>query len=80
MQNFYTVRSGDTLYGISSRWGIPADSLIAANHLKPPYTIYIGQQLSVPPAEHGGLAPGSLNCYRTWGTGPPHYLNDPSSK
>lgn len=49
MQIFYTVRSGDTLYGISRRWEIPADSLIAANNLKPPYTIYIGQQLSVPP-------------------------------
>lgn len=49
MQTFYTVRSGDTLYGISSRWRIPADSLIAANNLKSPYTIYIGQQLSVPP-------------------------------
>jgi TolB protein len=49
MQTFYTVRSGDTVQGISSRWGIPADTLIAANNLKPPYTIYIGQQLSVPP-------------------------------
>lgn len=49
MQIFYTVRSGDTLYGISRRWEIAADSLIAANNLKPPYTIYIGQQLSVPP-------------------------------
>ncbi|WP_282139573.1 LysM peptidoglycan-binding domain-containing protein [Cytobacillus oceanisediminis] len=49
MQIFYTVRSGDTLHGISRRWEIPADSLIAANNLKPPYTIYIGQQLSVPP-------------------------------
>ncbi|WP_264737773.1 LysM peptidoglycan-binding domain-containing protein [Cytobacillus firmus] len=49
MQIFYTVRSGDTLYGISRRWEISADSLIAANNLKPPFTIYIGQQLSVPP-------------------------------
>ncbi|CAM3820623.1 hypothetical protein GCM10009865_05050 [Aeromicrobium ponti] len=49
MQTFYTVRSGDTVHGVSSRWEIPSDTLIAANNLKPPYTIYIGQQLSVPP-------------------------------
>lgn len=49
MQTFYTVRSGDTLYEISRRWGIPTDSLISANNMNPPYTIHIGQQLSVPP-------------------------------
>ncbi|SEP60746.1 TolB protein [Virgibacillus subterraneus] len=49
MQLFYTVRPGDTLYQIAIRWGIPVDSLIAANNIQPPYTIFIGQQLSVPP-------------------------------
>lgn len=49
MQIFYTVRSGDTLYQIAKRWEIPVDSLIAANNLEPPYTIFVGQQLSVPP-------------------------------
>jgi TolB protein len=49
MQVFYTVRSGDSLYQIATRWELPVDSLIAANHLLPPYTIYIGQQLSIPP-------------------------------
>ncbi|MGB2991745.1 MAG: LysM peptidoglycan-binding domain-containing protein, partial [Paenisporosarcina sp.] len=48
MQIFYTVRPGDTLYQISRRWQLPAESLIAANNLQAPYTIYVGQQLSVP--------------------------------
>ena len=49
MQQFYTVRSGDTLSNIASRWNIPLRSLIAANNLAAPYTIFPGQQLSLPP-------------------------------
>lgn len=49
MQFFYTVRPGDTLSQIARRWELPIESLIAANNLKPPYTIFVGQQLSIPP-------------------------------
>ncbi|MDA8210673.1 MAG: LysM peptidoglycan-binding domain-containing protein [Clostridia bacterium] len=49
MQLFYTVRPGDTLFLISRRWELPLDSLIAANNLSAPYTIFPGQQLSIPP-------------------------------
>jgi len=49
MQIFYTVRQGDTLSSIAERWHIPLPSLIAANNIPPPYTIYIRQQLSIPP-------------------------------
>ncbi|WP_227937577.1 LysM peptidoglycan-binding domain-containing protein [Alkalihalobacillus deserti] len=49
MQLFYTVRPGETLYQIARRWELPVESLIAANNVDPPYTIYVGQQLSVPP-------------------------------
>lgn len=49
MQMFYIVRAGDTISQIAQRWAIPIDSLIAANNLVSPYTIYIGQQLSMPP-------------------------------
>lgn len=49
MQIFYTVRAGDTLYNIAIRWSIPLKSLISANNLKPPYLIFPGQQLSMPP-------------------------------
>jgi TolB protein len=37
------------LYQIAKRWELPLESLIAANNIGPPYTIYVGQQLSVPP-------------------------------
>lgn len=49
MQIFYTVRLGDTLYNIARRWNIPLISLINTNNLKAPYTIYVDQQLSMPP-------------------------------
>jgi TolB protein len=49
MQFFYTVRQGDTVSRIAKRWELLVDTLIAANNLAPPYTIYVGQQLSVPP-------------------------------
>jgi TolB protein len=49
MQFFYTVRTGDTVSQIAKRWELPVESLIAANNLVSPYTIFVGQQLSVPP-------------------------------
>ena len=49
MQYFYHVQSGDTLYDIARRWGLPLENLIAANNLRSSYTIFIGQQLAVPP-------------------------------
>ncbi len=49
MQRFYTVRPGDTLNKIAERWAVPLESLIAANNLASPNTIFVGQQLSVPP-------------------------------
>lgn len=47
-QHFYTVRSGDTVFNIAKRWKLPIESLVTANNLLPPYTIFIGQQLSIP--------------------------------
>jgi TolB protein len=49
MQIFYTVRAEDTLYNIAGRFSILLKSLINSNNLIAPYTIYIGQQLSMPP-------------------------------
>lgn len=43
----------DTVYGIAYNNGIPTRSLIAANNLKPPYTLKEGQVLIVPlPSQH----------------------------
>ncbi len=55
MQFFYTVRPGDTLYQIARRWELPVESVIAASNLTPPYTIFVRQQLSIPPG---------VNAYR----------------
>ncbi|AKG36447.1 LysM peptidoglycan-binding domain-containing protein [Paenibacillus durus] len=48
MQTFYTVRPGDSVSAIAKRWEVPVPALIAASNLSSPYTIYPGQQLSVP--------------------------------
>lgn len=49
MQVFYTVRPGDTLYQIARRWELPVESVITANNLPLPNSIFPGQQLSIPP-------------------------------
>jgi murein DD-endopeptidase MepM/ murein hydrolase activator NlpD len=42
-----------TVYGIAYEHGIPTRALIAANNLKPPYTLLLGQALIIPsPNEH----------------------------
>lgn len=43
----YTVRSGDTLFGIAFRHGLDYRELAARNRIPPPYTIYPGQRLSL---------------------------------
>ncbi|MBC8079874.1 MAG: LysM peptidoglycan-binding domain-containing protein [Gorillibacterium sp.] len=48
MQTFYTVRPGDTLSAIAKRWEVPLPAILAANQAAPPYSIYPGQQISVP--------------------------------
>ena len=41
----YTVRGGDTLYGIAFSYGLDYRKLAAANRIAAPYTIYPGQAL-----------------------------------
>lgn len=43
----YTVRRGDTLYSIGKRFGIDHKLLARRNHIRWPYTIYVGQHLSL---------------------------------
>ena len=45
----YTVRPGNTLYGIAQFFGTTVGELARANGLEPPYTIYPGQELLLPP-------------------------------
>ena len=44
----YAVRPGDTLFGLSRRFGVPVADLAAANALSAPYSLALGQRLIVP--------------------------------
>ena len=44
----YAVRPGDTLFGLSRRFGVPVADLAAANALSAPYSLSLGQRLIVP--------------------------------
>jgi murein DD-endopeptidase MepM/ murein hydrolase activator NlpD len=44
----YTVKRGDTLYGIAQRKNVSAARLIKANALKRPYALRVGQTLKLP--------------------------------
>jgi len=46
----YTVQQGDTLFQISLRFGVPVNSIAAANGISNINVIYIGQQLVIPAA------------------------------
>lgn len=48
--NYYTVKAGDTLYGIASKYGISVDELKAANNLSS-NTLTIGKVLVIPQVE-----------------------------
>jgi LysM repeat protein len=44
----HVVQKGDTLFGISRKYGVPADQLMKANKLGPKDAIKPGQQLVIP--------------------------------
>lgn len=41
----YQVRSGDTLGNIAKRYNVDFRQLARRNHIRPPYIIYVGQQI-----------------------------------
>lgn len=43
--DFYTVRSGDTLSGIASRYGLSYISVAEMNDIAPPYRIFVNQSI-----------------------------------
>jgi murein DD-endopeptidase MepM/ murein hydrolase activator NlpD len=40
---------GETLEGVAARFNVPSSALIAANHLRPPFTLTPNQTLVIPP-------------------------------
>ncbi|MGB0749656.1 MAG: LysM peptidoglycan-binding domain-containing protein [Magnetospiraceae bacterium] len=45
-----TVQRGDSVYKIAQRYGVSTRSIIDANGLRPPYTLYVGRKLRIPRA------------------------------
>jgi len=44
----HTVESGETLFRISKRYGVPVEALMRANGISDPRTLRVGQRLTVP--------------------------------
>lgn len=55
LQRTYVVSAGDTLTGISARFGISKQDLVSANHLHNPNLIVLGQKLVIPSPYHPAL-------------------------
>jgi LysM repeat protein len=45
----YVVQDGDTLFGISRRFGVTPDAILQANNLSDPNSLAVGQKLIIPP-------------------------------
>ena len=46
-KNYYTVKSGDSLWSISRKFGMKVQDLVYLNNLRKPYTIRPGQTLKI---------------------------------
>jgi lipoprotein NlpD len=58
----HTVRSGDTLYSIAYQYNLDFRALAIANNLSAPYTIFVGQELSLRiNASAGSSGPSLVN-------------------
>lgn len=60
----YLVRAGDTLYSVSRQFGVPVQTIAAANDIPPNGFLYTGWQLKIPGAANAvqnGPAPAQSN-------------------
>lgn len=48
---FHTVQSGETLISIAAEYGITTETLLAANNIRDPANLEMGQELLIPPQE-----------------------------
>ncbi len=44
----YTVRKGDTLFGIANFFGTTVDKILGLNNINDPSLIYVGEVITVP--------------------------------
>jgi len=44
----YVVQAGEWVYDIARDFGVTAAAIIEANNLTPPYTLFVGQVLTIP--------------------------------
>ena len=44
-KTYYTIKRGDTLWGISRRYGVSVKNIVSWNNIQNPYLIYPGQRL-----------------------------------
>jgi len=58
---YHRVQPGETLYSISWRYGLDYREVAGWNDLKPPYTIFNGQQLRLTPSVGRRKAPATGN-------------------
>lgn len=47
----HSVDRGDTLYSVSTRYRLSMRDIAVINHLQPPFTLYEGQRLKLPPPQ-----------------------------
>ena len=47
----HNVAQGDTLYSISRRYRLPMRDIVVLNHIKPPFKLYVGQRVKLPPPQ-----------------------------
>ena len=55
----YTVKSGDTIWGLSHKFGIKESALRAANNLQAGSVLKVGQKLKIPAAATAPAAPAA---------------------
>jgi len=47
----HNVSSGDTLYSISGRYRLPMRDIVVLNRIRPPFRLYVGQRIKLPPPQ-----------------------------
>ncbi|WP_235919060.1 peptidoglycan DD-metalloendopeptidase family protein [Aureimonas psammosilenae] len=81
--NTVTLRQGETLETLSSRYGVPVKAIVAANGLSSAADATPGQAIAIPTYSYGGTAgaaqTASAEGVRTLGT-PPQTLRAPSQR